>query len=51
MICIDMDGTLLNSKHEVSERNKKAIKEAEFPIIDDVHPNSCIKWRVYKRAR
>ena len=28
MICIDMDGTLLNSKHEVSERNKKAIKEA-----------------------
>lgn len=28
MICIDMDGTLLNSKHEVSERNKEAIKKA-----------------------
>ncbi len=28
MICIDMDGTLLNSGHEVSERNKKAIKKA-----------------------
>ena len=28
LICIDMDGTLLNSKHEVSEENKAAIKKA-----------------------
>lgn len=28
LICIDMDGTLLNSKHEVSDENKKAIKKA-----------------------
>lgn len=28
LICIDMDGTLLNSKHEVSNENKKAIKKA-----------------------
>lgn len=28
LICIDMDGTLLNSNHEVSERNKKALKKA-----------------------
>ena len=28
MICIDMDGTLLNSHHEVSARNKEAIKRA-----------------------
>lgn len=28
LICIDMDGTLLNNNHEISERNKKAIKEA-----------------------
>ena len=27
LVAADMDGTLLNSKHEVSERNKKAIKE------------------------
>lgn len=26
LICIDMDGTLLNNKHEISERNKEAIK-------------------------
>lgn len=28
LICIDMDGTLLNNKHEISERNKEAIKKA-----------------------
>ena len=28
LICIDMDGTLLNSKHEVSEENKLAIQKA-----------------------
>lgn len=28
LICIDMDGTLLNNKHQVSERNKEAIKRA-----------------------
>jgi len=28
LICIDMDGTLLNSNHEVSEENKTAIKKA-----------------------
>lgn len=28
LICIDMDGTLLNSKHEISERNKEALKKA-----------------------
>lgn len=29
LICIDMDGTLLNSKHEISERNKNALKKAK----------------------
>ncbi|WP_055069563.1 Cof-type HAD-IIB family hydrolase [Clostridium massiliamazoniense] len=28
LICIDMDGTLLNSKHEISEFNKEMIKKA-----------------------
>ena len=28
LICIDMDGTLLNNKHEISERNKEAIRKA-----------------------
>ena len=28
LICIDMDGTLLNNKHEISERNKEAIKKS-----------------------
>ena len=28
LICIDMDGTLLNSNHEVTEENKKAIQVA-----------------------
>ncbi|SCG82476.1 hypothetical protein DW1_0868 [Proteiniborus sp. DW1] len=28
LIAIDMDGTLLNSQHEISERNKVAIKTA-----------------------
>ncbi|MEB1807287.1 MAG: Cof-type HAD-IIB family hydrolase [Bacillaceae bacterium] len=29
LIAIDMDGTLLNDRHEISEENRKAIKEAE----------------------
>lgn len=29
LICIDMDGTLLNNKHEISERNKEAIKKLQ----------------------
>lgn len=28
LICIDMDGTLLNSKHEISDFNKEMIKKA-----------------------
>lgn len=28
LICIDMDGTLLNSNHEISERNKEVLKKA-----------------------
>lgn len=28
MIAVDLDGTLLNSKHQLSDRNKKAIKKA-----------------------
>lgn len=29
LIAIDMDGTLLNDRHEISSENRKAIKEAE----------------------
>ncbi|WP_079509187.1 Cof-type HAD-IIB family hydrolase [Mesobacillus jeotgali] len=29
LIALDMDGTLLNGQHEVSEKNRRAIKEAE----------------------
>lgn len=29
LIALDMDGTLLNDKHEVSEENRKAIRDAE----------------------
>jgi phosphoglycolate phosphatase (TIGR01487 family) len=29
LIAIDMDGTLLNDQHEISDENRKAIKEAE----------------------
>ena len=29
LICIDMDGTLLNSKNEVTERNKEALRKAK----------------------
>jgi 5-amino-6-(5-phospho-D-ribitylamino)uracil phosphatase len=29
LIALDMDGTLLNERHEVSEENRQAIKEAE----------------------
>lgn len=28
LVCIDMDGTLLDDKHNVSEENKKALREA-----------------------
>ena len=28
LVCIDMDGTLLDSHHKVSERNKEALKKA-----------------------
>ncbi len=28
LVCIDMDGTLLDSHHRVSERNKEALKKA-----------------------
>ena len=28
LICIDMDGTLLNNKHEISERNKRGYKKS-----------------------
>ena len=27
-VVVDLDGTLLNDKHEVSQRNKEAIKKA-----------------------
>lgn len=29
LICIDMDGTLLNSNHEISERNKETLRQAK----------------------
>lgn len=29
LICIDMDGTLLNSNHEISDRNKEALKKVK----------------------
>lgn len=29
LIALDMDGTLLNNEHEISEENRKAIFEAE----------------------
>jgi Cof subfamily protein (haloacid dehalogenase superfamily) len=36
-ICLDIDGTLLNSKHDISEKNKAVIKEAtkvrNIPVI------------------
>ena len=28
LVCIDMDGTLLDSHHKVSERNKEALKKS-----------------------
>lgn len=37
MICLDIDGTLLNSKHRISQNTKKAIqivsKEMQIPVI------------------
>lgn len=37
MICLDIDGTLLNSKHEISSKVKKTINEAanerNIPVI------------------
>ncbi|MGL4739785.1 MAG: Cof-type HAD-IIB family hydrolase [Sarcina sp.] len=38
MICIDMDGTLLNSKKKLSEENRKALKKA---YDEDVHIIIC----------
>lgn len=29
LICIDMDGTLLDDNHNISDENYKAIKEAQ----------------------
>lgn len=29
LIAIDIDGTLINSKHEISERTKKTLLEAQ----------------------
>lgn len=37
LICLDIDGTLLNSKHRITERTKKVIsivsKEKEIPVV------------------
>lgn len=34
LICIDMDGTLLNSNHEVTERNKEVLRKAHSKGIN-----------------
>lgn len=47
LVCIDMDGTLLNSKHEVSERNREALKKA---IEKGVHI-AISTGRVFPSAR
>lgn len=47
LVCIDMDGTLLNSKHEVSEKNKEALKKA---IKKGVHI-AISTGRVFPSAR
>lgn len=47
MICIDMDGTLLNSKHEVSLKNKEAIKKA----IDRGIVVAITTGRIFKSAK
>lgn len=47
LVCIDMDGTLLNSKHEVSEENKRALKAA---IDKGVHI-AIATGRVFPSAR
>lgn len=47
LVCIDMDGTLLNKHHEVSEENKKALKEAT-----DLGVNIAISTgRIFASAR
>lgn len=47
LVCIDMDGTLLNKNHEVSEENKRALKEAT-----DLGVNIAISTgRVFASAR
>ena len=34
MLCLDIDGTLLNSRHQISEGTKRAIRK-----LDDDKPN------------
>lgn len=47
LVCIDMDGTLLNKHHEVSEENKRALKEAT-----DLGVNIAISTgRIFASAR
>lgn len=46
LVCIDMDGTLLNSKKNVSEANKNAIKKAHELGVDIV----ITTGRVYENA-
>ncbi len=47
LVCIDMDGTLLNKHHEVSEENKMALKEAT-----DLGVNIAISTgRIFASAR
>ena len=37
MVCLDIDGTLLNSKHEITEHTKQVIRkvanEKQIPVI------------------
>lgn len=47
LVCIDMDGTLLDSHHKVSERNKEALKKA---IEKGVHI-AISTGRVFPSAR
>lgn len=47
LICIDMDGTLLENEHNVPEENKKAIKEA---LDEGIHV-AITTGRVYNIAK
>lgn len=47
MICIDMDGTLLNSKYNISEKNKKALYKAHQMGVEIV----ITTGRIYNNAR